>query len=156
MAERRVLFVSEHYPTPEQPTTAIFVQEHARAAALHADVAIVHLERTSGRSFIELERDDNAQPPVWRVRYRRFGAPLSYVAFLVGAVSAYRRLRRAGFDPDVLHANSHLSALAALLIGSLARKPVVYAEHWSIFLPANPAPPRARRPRTGRPGPAGE
>lgn len=139
MAERRVLFFTVHYPTAAEPAEGIFVQEHARAAALHAGVVVIHLERSSGRSFIELERDESSDPPVWRVRYRRFRAPLSYVAFFIGALSAFRKLRRAGFDPDVLHANSHLSALPALLIGKLARKPVVYAEHWSIFLPAHPA-----------------
>jgi glycosyltransferase involved in cell wall biosynthesis len=136
---RRVLFVTEHYPTPDRPADGIFVQEHARVAALHADVVVLHLERMKGRSFFDVKRDDDAEPPVVRVRYRRFRAPLSYLAFVIGALSAYRHLRRSGFDPDVLHANSHLSALPALLIGKLARRPVVYAEHWSIFLPANPA-----------------
>jgi glycosyltransferase involved in cell wall biosynthesis len=144
---RRVLFVTEHYPTPESPADGIFVQEHARAAALHADVAVLHLERSRGRSFFDVERSDDAHPPVLRVRYRRFGAPFSYAAFLVGALAAFRQLRRSGFEADVVHANSHLSALPALLIGKLARKPVVYAEHWSIFLPANPA---ELRPAMGR------
>jgi glycosyltransferase involved in cell wall biosynthesis len=139
MARPRVLFVTERYPTPAEPSTGMFVQEHARAASLHADVVVLHLERKRGSSFAEVERDEASDPPLWRVRYRRFRAPLSYVAFLVGALSVFRRLRREGFDPDVVHANSHLSALPALLIGKLAKKPVVYTEHWSIFLPDNPA-----------------
>ena len=71
------------------------------------------------------EDDD---PPLVRVPYRRFGRPLSYAAFLAGA-------RAAAGEPDVVHASSHLSALAALTL----RRPLVYSEHWSIFLPDNPA-----------------
>lgn len=139
MRRRRVLFVTEHYPTQDQPMTAVFVREHARAAAVHAEVVVLHLERDRGRTIPRAERGDDDEPPVWTVRYRRFGPPFSYIAFLVGAVTAIRRLRREGFQPDIVHANSYLSALPALLIGKLTRKPVVYAEHWSVFLPDNPA-----------------
>jgi glycosyltransferase involved in cell wall biosynthesis len=138
MARPQVLFVTEHYPTPDQPATAVFVREHARAAALHADVTVIHLRRERGRTVPSVERGDG-EPPVWRVRYRRFGPPLSYIAFLVGALRALRSARRDGFRPDVIHAHSHLSALPALVIGLLNRKPVVYTEHWSAFLPDNPA-----------------
>jgi glycosyltransferase involved in cell wall biosynthesis len=53
---------------------------------------------------------------------------LSYTAFLAGA-------RAAAGEPDVVHATSHLAALAALTL----RRPLVYSEHWSVFLPENPA-----------------
>src|SRR5207253_4162558 len=42
--------------------------------------------------------------------------------------------RAAAGDPDVVHASSHLAALAARTL----RKPLVYSEHWSAFLPDNP------------------
>jgi glycosyltransferase involved in cell wall biosynthesis len=123
----RVLFLTTQYPSPESPVDGIFVREHARAAAVGADVRVVHLQRTPGRrGFYELVREDD-DPPLVRVRYRRFGRPLSYAAFLAGA-------RAAAGDPDVVHATSHLSALAALTW----RKPLVYSEHWSVFLPENP------------------
>ena len=116
------------------------MREHARAAAASAEVRVVHLLREPGaHGLAELVRVEGEQPPAWRVRYRRFGRPLSYAAFLAGAWRAYGELRRHGFEPDVLHANSHLSALAALALGRRHRKPVVYSEHWSAFLPDNPA-----------------
>jgi glycosyltransferase involved in cell wall biosynthesis len=125
----KVLFLTTQYPSPESPVDGVFVREHARAAAqAGADVRVVHLQRTPGRrGLYELMRE-NDDPPLVRVRYRRFGRPLSYAAFLAGA-------RAAAGDPDVVHATSHLSALAALTLP----KPLVYSEHWSVFLPENPA-----------------
>jgi glycosyltransferase involved in cell wall biosynthesis len=135
-----VLFLTTNWPRPDLPIDGIFVREHARAAALHADVRVLHLERSPGRSGLaETEPVTGEEPPTLRIRYRRFGKPLSLAAFVGGPLAAYRRLRREGFEPDVLHANSHLSALPALTLGRLYRKPVVYSEHWSVFLPDNPA-----------------
>jgi glycosyltransferase involved in cell wall biosynthesis len=132
----KVLFLATEYPTPDEPVTGVFVREHARTAALRAEVRVVHLYRAAGRRGLhDLEWSPEADPPLLRVRYRRFGRPLSYAAFLAGARAALRALRRQGFDPDVVHANSHLSALAAITL----RKPFVYSEHWSAFLPDNPA-----------------
>ena len=124
----KVLVLTTSYPSSESPVDGIFVREHARAAALAgADVRVVHLQRTPGRGLYELVPEDD-DPPLVRVRYRRFGRPLSYLAFAAGA-------RAAAGDPDVVHATSHLAALAALSL----RKPLVYSEHWSVFLPDNPA-----------------
>ena len=44
----KVLFMTTAYPTPESPVAGVFVKEHARAAALHAEVAVVHLDRSGG------------------------------------------------------------------------------------------------------------
>ena len=136
----KVLFVTTNWPRPDLPIDGIFVREHARAAALQADVRVLHLDRSAGSTGLaETEPVAGEEPPTLRIRYRRFGKPVSFAAFVAGPLAAYRRLRREGFEPDVLHANSHLSALPALTLGRLCRKPVVYSEHWSAFLPDNPA-----------------
>ena len=125
----KVLFLTTNYPSDESPVDGVFVREHARAAALTgADVRVVHLQRTPGRRGLYEVVPEDDDPPLVRIRYRRFGRPLSYAAFLAGA-------RAVAGDPDVVHASSHLSALAALTL----RRPLVYSEHWSIFLPDNPA-----------------
>ena len=131
-----VLFLTTSWPTPASPIDGIFVREHARAAALAADVRVVHLLREHGeRGLYELRRERDEDLPLLRVRYRRFGRPVSYLSFAAGARGAAERLRRDGFEPDVVHASSHLSAFAALAL----RRPVVYSEHWSAFLPDNPS-----------------
>ncbi len=148
----RVLFLATEFPTAASPVVGTFVREHARAAALHADVVVLHLERAPGRGgLFEIEEEragglaggapggSPGDVRVVHVRYRRFGPPLSYLAFAVGAVVAARQLARSGFRPDALHANSFLSALVGLLLRRIYRVPLVYTEHWSVFLPEDPA-----------------
>lgn len=132
--------MTSSYPTAERPIDAIFVKEHARAAARHADVAVVHLDRIEDAPLLPVPmRADEDEFPTWRVAYRRKPAPLSYAANLVAAFRAYSRVRRSGFEPDVIHANFFLTGIPAVLLGRLHRKPVVLTEHWSVFLAEDPA-----------------
>lgn len=112
--------------------------EHARAAARHADVAVVHLERSETARGISVSYDASTAPPVWHVRYPHRPTALSMFMHMVAALVGYRAVRRAGFVPDVLHAHFFLAGVPAVLIGRLARLPVVLTEHWSIFLPEDP------------------
>ena len=116
----KVLFVTTSWPTEESPVDGVFVQEHARAAAEVADVRVLHLQR--GPGGLQQVGDD---PPAWRLGYRGLPRPFSYGSFFVGP------LRLRSWRPDVVHAHSHLAALAALPL----RRPLVYTEHWSAFLP---------------------
>jgi glycosyltransferase involved in cell wall biosynthesis len=132
----KVLFLTTAYPTPKRPVFGVFVREHARAAATVADVSVVHLDRDRAEhGAFDVIRVENEPVPTWRVRYRRLPRPLSYGAFLVGTVAAVRRTGR----PDVIHAHSFVAALAGLTVGAVLRRPVVYTEHWSVFLPEDPA-----------------
>jgi glycogen(starch) synthase len=134
-----VLFLTTNWPTETSPVNGVFVREHARAVAPHAQVAVVYLERAgSRRGAFDVAPLEDEELRVVRVRYRRLPRPLSFGAFLAGAAAAYRRLAGEGFRPDLVHAHSHLAALPALVLGRVHGKPVVYTEHWSIFLPANP------------------
>ena len=119
----RVLFLTTSWPTEESPVEGVFVQEHARAAAEVADVQVLHLHRAPGG--LRRVGDD---PPAWRLGYRGLPRPFSYGSFLLGP------LRMRGWRPDVVHAHSFLAVLAALPL----RRPVVYSEHWTVFLPENP------------------
>jgi glycosyltransferase involved in cell wall biosynthesis len=147
----KVLFLTTNYPRPESPIDGIFVREHARAAAEVADVRVAHLLRAPApRGLVRLEPIPGEEPPAWRVPYRRFGKPLAQAAFVLGPLELVRRFRRAGWAPDVIHAHSFLSALPALLLGRLLRRPVAYTEHWTIFLPENPGSLRPGMERLAR------
>ena len=135
----KVLFVTASYPTPESRTSGIFVREHARAAARHADVAVLHLHRVDGaRLRPRATRVAGEELPTWRVDYPRRPLALSYAANLAAAVVGVRAVRRAGFRPDLLHAHFFLAAVPAVLVGRALRLPVVTTEQWSVFLPSDP------------------
>jgi glycosyltransferase involved in cell wall biosynthesis len=120
----KVLFVTTSWPTEDSPLDGVFVREHAQAAAEFADVRVLHLHRAPGG--LDRAGDD---PPMWRLGYRRLPRPFSYAAFLLGPLRAMR-----GWSPDVVHTHSFLATLAALPL----RRPVVYSEHWTVFLPESP------------------
>jgi glycosyltransferase involved in cell wall biosynthesis len=140
VTERRlhVLYMTTQWPHPAEPVDGPFIREHALAAALYADVRVVHLLREPGKhGLYAVESFEDEGLPVRRVRYRRFPRPLSYIAFLIGALRTARSLT-SDRKPDVIHAHSFLSAVPALVLGKLMRRPVVYTEHWTIFTSANP------------------
>jgi len=127
----RVLFLTTSYPTAASPAEGIFVLEHARAAARHADIAVLHLDRSGG---FGVERVADAEFPTWRARYPARPVPLTTTAHLAAAAVGYRGVRRSGFDPDVVHAHFFLAGVPAVLL----RRPVVVTEQWSIFLREDP------------------
>jgi len=135
----KVLFMTASYPTADRPIDAIFVKEHARAAARHADVMVLHLDRVDDAPlFPTLVRGSDPDFPTWRAAYRRRPEPVSYAANLVAAFRGYAAVRRAGFEPDVIHAHFFLAGVPAVILGRVHDKPVVITEHWSIFLPEDP------------------
>lgn len=119
------------YPTEAAPASGIFVQEHARAAAEHADVAVLHLDRAHG---FGVARDVDAELPTWRARYPERPLPLTMTAHLAAAAAGYRAVRRSRFVPDVVHAHFFLAGVPAVL----TPHPVVITEQWSVFLPEDP------------------
>jgi glycosyltransferase involved in cell wall biosynthesis len=135
MSRPRVLFVTTSYPSAESPAAGVFVLEHARAVAPHADIAVLHLDRRHDVRRIVVRRDAEGDFPTWRAAYPYRPTALSMAAHVAAGLSGYRAVRRSGFDPDLLHAHFFLSALPA----SLVPRPLVATEQWTIFLPEDPA-----------------
>jgi glycosyltransferase involved in cell wall biosynthesis len=120
----RVLVLTSSYPTPEAPVAGVFVREHVDAVQPHCDVTVVHLDRSDVRR-LEVERFEEG----WRVRYPPRPAAFWHL------LAARRGLALAG-DYDVVHAHFFLAGFPAVVF---QRRPVVVSEHWSIFLPEDPA-----------------
>jgi glycosyltransferase involved in cell wall biosynthesis len=135
MSPPRVLFLTTSLPSPDDPVAGIFVLEHARAARkAGADIAILHLDRRRGVRTVRVRREDG-EFPLWRATYPYRPTGLSIAAHAAAGIAGYRAARRDGFDPELLHAHFFLSALPAALLP----RPFVASEHWSIFLPEDPA-----------------
>lgn len=130
-----VLFVTSSYPTPGSPVAGVFVREHALAAAMHADVVVLHLERSESTAGVcAPEPVEGEALPTWRVRYAARPSLFSAAMSIVAARRGLRAVCRAGFEPDIVHAHFFLAGAPAALLG----KPLVVTEQWSIFLPESP------------------
>src|SRR5581483_3641311 len=89
MGRGKVLFVTNWYPTNEQPLRAPWVREHARAVRLYDDVAVLHCGEAGselGRPYqMELRVDEapEGRIPTYRVSYRSSAIPgVSYLTYV--------------------------------------------------------------------------
>ena len=155
---RKILIVPEWYPWPDRPGLGAWVREQARAVARENEVVVLASDR-SGRSLaggfgiVEGEEDGLR---VVRVRYRAAAVPKGdFAARLAGMAAALRRLRRGGFEPDVVHAHVFSAGFPALLLARRSRAPLVVSEHYSGFPLAAIAVGPRHRPAHLRPGGSG-
>jgi glycosyltransferase involved in cell wall biosynthesis len=135
----RALFVTTGYPTPSSPAGGIFVREHARAVAPHADVAMLHLDRSPEHTGLpRVVRVDGEPFPTWRVTYPWSPTAASMALHFVAAARGWNAVRRAGFRPDLVHSHFFLAGVPGDLLARALRVPAVVTEHWSVFLPDDP------------------
>jgi glycosyltransferase involved in cell wall biosynthesis len=136
MKRLKLLVVPKWYPWPDRPVFGAFCREHARALATQHDVVVLASLATPRPDFAIFRLEDAIEDGIrtLRVRYRRpFLRPASMGCQLLGMLAAWRRLRREGWQPDVVHAHVFEAAPPALVLGRLSRAPVTITEHYTGF-----------------------
>ncbi len=136
MRRLRLLVVPKWYPWPDRPVFGAFCREHAHALATQHDVVVLASLATPRPDFAIFRLEDAVEDGIrtMRVRYRRpFLRPAAMGCQLLGMLAAWRRLRREGWRPDVVHAHVFEAAPPALALGRLSRAPVVVTEHYTGF-----------------------
>lgn len=116
------------------------MREHAEAVreAGHR-VVVVHLAGSSpdlGRSLWAMEQELDSRLTegieTYHVCHRRVPVRRgSYPLYLWSAFSAHRRLRDAGFRPEIIHAHVYGAGVPAAIIAGRTRVPLVITEHFS-------------------------
>lgn len=144
----RVLFVPQWYPARDGPNriTGIFCREHARAAALYDDVAVLVLS-SSLRLWptLEWDRVDDAGVPTFYATHGRSPIPKT-TRFLLGyhIRQAFQRIVREWGMPDVVHTQDVQSYFVMKALNGFG-VPFVMSQHWSGFLERIITPPSLRR-----------
>lgn len=132
-----MLFVTPWYPTKEEPSSGIFVREHARAAAISSDVSVLHLAGSADALGCEEVTDPEvtAGIPTWRVWHGALPVPRTDVFAQTWALNrAITWLRKErGIIPQIIHAHVFLAGFPSVVVGRLKRLPVVVSEHYSAF-----------------------
>ena len=136
----KVLFITNWYPSREEPLKAIWVREHAKSVLLHDDVAVLHCVGPEAKLRelwrMEAETDDELLQgvPTYRMRYRRSPIPkVTYFVYLWGIFQVFKHIVREGFLPDIIHVHVYDAGAPAVFIAKLNRIPVVVTEHFSSF-----------------------
>ncbi|HYC40143.1 MAG TPA: glycosyltransferase family 4 protein [Chitinophagaceae bacterium] len=139
MARKRVLWLCSWYPRQADRYTGDFIQRHARAAALHHDIHVVHVAlvdrnislRGAEQKFVE-GVDERI---VYVKRSNSFaGRLLNHRRIL----QAYRKAVVEFVDqkgrPDLLHVHIPMKAgLAGLWAKKKYGVPMLVTEHWGIY-----------------------
>jgi glycosyltransferase involved in cell wall biosynthesis len=137
----QVVFVTPWYPHPAHPASGVFIREHAIAASLFDDVAVVHLagREEQGAFRIDVEELPDEPLPTVRAWYRdgRRGGVIRQIGSIHKALS-YLRAKR-GIDADVIHAHTASAVFPAAAYTRALGIPLVITEHWSIYLDEDPA-----------------
>jgi glycosyltransferase involved in cell wall biosynthesis len=130
-----VAVIPAWYPGPGRPLEGIFVRDHARAAALHNDVAVLVNEPDPPprRQLFSVEDEVEDGLRTFRIRHSQL-PQLGTAGYLLGIRSALARLRREGRKVGLLHAHVHRAAWTATIVGTAARLPVVVSEHSSEWV----------------------
>jgi len=140
MERLKILFVTNWYPTRQEPVKAIWVREHAKAAQLYDDVVVLHCAGSATRSNrlwrIESETEEDLREgiPTWRTWYWRSPVPqASYLFYFASIIASCRHLANGGFKPDLIHVHVYDAGAPAVAFARLHRIPVIVSEHFSSF-----------------------
>ena len=136
----KVLFVTNWYPTSDEPAKAVWVREHAKAVRLYDDVAVLHCvgcDPNLTRLWrMQAEADGRLTEgiPTYRMWYRPSPIPgASYCTYVWSVFRAFKHVVDNGFSPQVIHVHVYDAGWPAVLIGKLNHIPVVVTEHFSSF-----------------------
>lgn len=122
----RILVVTTWFPSASSPGEAPFNLEHVRAIALHHDVRVIHVS-LFGRGDVVEEKYEG-------VTVRRVNlSPKNPLTVL----RAWRTIRRALKESDVLHTMAFSSVLVAAPAHGLTGVAWIHTEHWNGV--SNPA-----------------
>jgi glycosyltransferase involved in cell wall biosynthesis len=132
-----VFFVTQWFPTTQHPFYGIFVLEHARAVARMHRVSLLHIQGIDPTLKRSIQITPKLVQPGFRLYQLAYRHPmLPYTAWmrqLNGVHQAYNLASQDFGQPDIIHANISNTAEVAILLGRLAKIPVVLSEHSSSY-----------------------
>jgi len=143
LSERRlkVLFVPAWYPNEQLKSWGTFCREHALAAALCEDVAVLVFSSRSQRWPTMRWTESNDQGiPTFYATYGHSPIPKTTLPFfLLHLRRALRRVIRKWGRPDIIHTQDTHAYYVMRAVEHL-KIPVVVSQHWSGFITRSVTP----------------
>ncbi len=130
---RKILFLPRWYPTDYDLQNGVFIQKHARAAALSNEVVVLLASPASGPSRFSRKSTGNLTEVI--LYYNKTSFFLLNLLNYVGAIyNGWRIIRKSGFKPNITHVNMLARpALLALWLKWRYGVPFIISEHWSGY-----------------------
>lgn len=140
-SQKKILFLPRWYPNRTDPMPGLFIERHARAVAIIADVAVVFVKSLPdmpNRFEIETKQENGVFTIRAYFRGKETGLGCyNGLLFLAVFIKAMLQLRKTFGQPNIVHVHvlTRLGILAwcyKLLTGT----PYLITEHWSRYLPS--------------------
>lgn len=137
----KVLFISAWYPHRYDNMSGLFVQKHAEAVHLYADVKVLYVhadENVQDFEIIDRKHNDLNEVIVYypikpKSVFHKLTKSINYFrAYKKG----FKYIHQKGFFPDIIHAN--ILTRTGFIAHRYAKKrkiPYIITEHWSRYLP---------------------
>jgi glycosyltransferase involved in cell wall biosynthesis len=143
----KILFITFRYPSNENPTKGIFIQEQAKAASLYNEVIVIYSESYYNKSdkSLKIVSDKNEDGiRTIRIRYKFSPPPKNvYLGYLwrmrqestsfLHIKKVFKKLLESSWKPDIIHAHIYLAGVPAVMLGRKYDIPVLITEHFSNF-----------------------
>ncbi|MEI8273804.1 MAG: glycosyltransferase [Paludibacter sp.] len=136
----KVLFISQWYPHRYDPMFGLFVQKHAEAASIYANVATlyVHPDTTIIKSEVQITSEKGFQ----EIRIYFPAGGNSFIAsvrkqinYLKAYLQGFGLLYESWGMPEIIHSNVLTrTGVIALIFKYLYKTPYVITEHWTRYL----------------------
>lgn len=142
----KVLFLPAWYPNKYDSMFGLFVQQHAKSLAPHADVCVLNLVQAKNQKerFKVSTNVDNQLTEII-IYHRASKLPLGIlkkiqngIRFIKGQKLGWQIIKQSSLEPDICHV--HILTRVGILAYFLQRFqniPYVITEHWSRYLPHN-------------------
>lgn len=135
-----ILFLSPWYPHRYDSMAGLFVQKHAEAVALYADVKVLYVHADNNIKDFEIVVDRYNDIEEYRVYYPNNNKSfLRKITKTINYFNAYKKgfdaIRKAGWQPDIIHTNVLTrTPLIGYLYKLKHKTPYIITEHWTRLL----------------------
>jgi len=139
----KILFLASWYPNPDEPQDGNFIERHAQAVGSQATVAVLYVHSVTSKKDFEIKITENLNIMECRVFYPKTNR---YQFFQ--KLKNFKKAHRLGYEAllerfgnfHICHLNVFYPAgIFALELNKKHHLPIVITEHWTKFLPINPA-----------------
>jgi len=141
----KVLFISSWYPTRVNPTLGNFVQKHAEASSLFADVRVLHVrfdDALTEKKFDFVYSNTHFLKTLIIYCKRPWFAPFRILRFFNAYKKGLKILTEQNWKPDIIHGSVLFPVgLVLLFCKSFKKIPLIFTEHWTIYTKADPSKP---------------
>ena len=138
-----ILFLASWYPNPDEPQDGNFIERHAQSVGSRQKVAVLYVHALKSAKHFRTEITENKHITECRVFY-----PKTRRTQFFQKLTNYKKAHQIGYEAllakfghfDLCHLNVFYPAgIFALNLKKKYGLPIVITEHWTKFLPINPA-----------------